>query len=1206
MSAPVERLSLQGYKSFARHTELLFEPGITAIVGPNGSGKSNVADAIRWVLGEQSYGTLRGKRTEDMIFCGSDGHRQLGMADASLTFANQEHWLPLDFAQVTIGRRAYRSGENEYLLNQTTVRLRDIAELLVKAGLSTYTIIGQGMVDRVLALNSQERRRLFEEAAGIVSYQARRGEAFRRLEETQGNLARIRDIVEEIAPRLARLARQAEDAEMQARLNRQLEEALHIWYGHRWHIGQNRLSEARAHQRRQAAQLTQARDQLRSVQQALSDLTSESAQLESELWIVSQKHQQVERHLAELGRERAVREERERLLFQRRDESAEERSALQDQESAQALRITELQSALVQLVAAGHEQQAEMERLHSVIAGLEQERSHLQVQTDALRQEAGKLSRAHAECDGEWSQLHRRRSTLVEAQAARQEAIHREQQTSSRIGEDLEATRRQQKHLGAQLSALEERIQGLYDEQETHRKHEQSLQGIAQPLEQELVRLKEQRKLLSRGRHQAYGPGVQAVLTAAREGHLAGVCGPVAGFLEVPTEWEKAVQAALGDHLQDILVEDWTAARAAIAYLTESRLGRATFLPLDALRLSPAVEAPARDGVIGWADDLVRPEADEFREVISCLLGRTLVVKDLDVAQRLMPSLMAGFRIVTLEGEILRSDGSVAGGSDLEIKSDVLALEREWRELPELESELENRLKKLAERKLAAATHRESLQRRADRLEGVARATRAAMDEQAAQAAALSLSLERSVRILEWERERAAQESKELETLIRRQVSLRDTLSGLEVRERETRDRLRRMEERWASLGTDQTKAELEAARTAYAVGQEALRRERGRLEDYIARRQQTLERIDRLAKRQSEAVAMLGELQCEIGRLEQSEVECRSSLGLLVEQEKETTESVRALRSKAQSTARAEQDVRQRIREYEGQANQAGLEVVRCEDELRRLEDRVVRDLGLTDPGELGAMYRLEKLPIQTSLPLAPPADSQPEVVGIPEGLREHIDLLRSQLRNLRRINPDAPAEYAELQGRHRFLVDQASDLETAAACLREVIAKLDQVMDSRFLETFQAVAARFEDYFSFLFEGGQAQAILTQPDDLGHTGVDVRVRPPGKREQELALLSGGERALTAVALIFAFLGVSATPFCLLDEVDATLDESNSARFRQLLEQLAERTQFVVITHNRRTIEAAGAVYGVSIDEHGVSQVVSLRLDEAAERAAS
>jgi chromosome segregation protein len=461
------------------------------------------------------------------------------------------------------------------------------------------------------------------------------------------------------------------------------------------------------------------------------------------------------------------------------------------------------------------------------------------------------------------------------------------------------------------------------------------------------------------------------------------------------------------------------------------------------------------------------------------------------------------------------------------------------------------------------------------------------------------VALETSVRALDWQRERAVKDREELSAQDKRECRLQGTLCALEQQEREVRDRLVNREERWRSLGSERARSELEAVRTAFAVGQEALRRERERLSEYRVRRQQTIRRATQLAQRESNTVDELAALQSEIHHLAQREETTSSRLLQLDQQEREIKENLCGIRSREHSLARTERDLRQRVRVCEGRANQASLAEVRCEDEIHRLQDHILRDLGPTHLDGLDEVYRFQELPTQASLPLESSVSSLPMITELPEGLVERIDLLRGRLGRLRHINPDAPAEYAELKRRYEFLSDQAADLKAAADSIRQVVAELDQVMESRFRRTFEAVAAQFAEHFSFLFGGGQAQLILTEPRDLAHTGVDVRVCPPGKREQGLALLSGGERALAAVALVFAFLSVSPTPFCVLDEVDATLDEANSARFRHLVERLAEHTQFVIITHNRRTIEAAGTVYGVSMDEDGVSQVMSLRLDE-------
>ena len=1201
MSVPLKRLDLQGYKSFARKTEFLFEQGITAIVGPNGSGKSNLADAMRWVLGEQSYSTLRGKRTGDLIFSGSEGHRRLGMAQASLIFDNETGWLPIDFSEVTISRRAYRSGENEYLLNGNRVRLRDNIELLAEAGLSqrTYTVIGQGLVDRVLTLNPQERRLLFEEAAGIVGYQARRKEALHKLEETGDNLTRVRDITAEIAPRLARLARQAEETKQQAKLSKRLEEALHIWYGYQWQAGQDRLREARSAAQQQAALLAEMQAQLQSIQQEITRLQAEAQQLQAQWSTIREEWQALERTLAELNRERAVREERERLLLQRQAEIAEERWALQSQDTTQALRITEAESVLTQLEARCRQGRTEIERLEAESANLEREHSDLQTQVRALHQRAGELAQAQAEINAEWSQLRRRRPVLLEARLVGQEAMRREREKVTALKGERRAIAQHQEELATQLSTLEEQLQGLTEEQEVLQVRREELQGIRGGLERRLARLAERRELLSRMRRQGYYPGVQAVLQAAQEGQLTGLRGPVAELLKVPPQLEKAIQAALGNvcpgdrHLQDVVVEDREAAQCAIAFLRRSRAGRATFLPLKALRPPSLVEVPQMKGVIGRADDLVSV-TEEMRGLTTYLLGRTLIVQDLEMAHHLLPTLKEGCQVVTLEGEVVRADGSLTGGSDPAAASGLLAREGEWRQLPQAEKELQRKREELDHQEHAWAARFESLRQRIAQTETDAQHLHAALAEQTAKGTSLHQALQRSVQTLDWQRERAAEREEELASLDEQKKQLQEALQGLEVEAAEIRAKVAELEEQERTSGAEEQRRELEKARTAFAVGQETLRRQRERLEEYRAQSQQIARQLKRLDNREREAKERLASLRAEMQQLAQREKECKRRLVQLAEQQKPVEERRSIIRSRQQALARIERDLQQHIRECEGQTNHSSLAVARCEDELHRLQERILQDLGLTQLKKQSGTQKSEGRGDPVGL-------EQSAFCILLSALQEDIRLLRSQLRDLRRVNPEAPMEYAELKRRHEFLTNQAADLEAAAHSLRQVVAELDRLMESRFRNTFEAVAAQFAEYFPLLFEGGQAQLALTEPQDLSQTGVDIRVRPPGKREQGLALLSGGERALTAVALIFAILTVSSTPFCLLDEVDAMLDEANSGRFRHLLERLAEHTQFIIITHNRQTIEAADTIYGISMDENGVSQVISLRLDEVA-----
>lgn len=709
-----------------------------------------------------------------------------------------------------------------------------------------------------------------------------------------------------------------------------------------------------------------------------------------------------------------------------------------------------------------------------------------------------------------------------------------------------------------------------------------------------MARLAERRALLSRMRHPRYRPGVQAVLQAAQEGQLTGLRGLVTELLKVPPQLEEAIKAALDDHLQDVVVEDWTAARRAMAFLRESRSGRATFLPLATLGVSSPMEVPQVDGVIGRADDLVSA-AEEFRELATCLLGRTLIIQDLKVVHHLLPALGEGCQAVTLEGEVVRADGSLTGGFEPETRLGLLAREREWRQLPQAEKELHRKYEKLGQQERNLSARFESLQQKTVQAEADAQYLRTALAGQTAKAASVDRALHRSVQALEWQRERSAEGEEELASLAQRESQLQEALQELEVEAAQALRKLAELEDQERTLGLEERRQDLERVRTAFTVEQETLRRQRERLEEYKARSWQIGEQFEGLASREREMVERLASLRVEMQQLAQREEECRVRQVQLTEQQKPIEERLRIIHSHQPALGRTKRDWQQRIHEYESRANRASLAVARCEDELYRLQERILQDLGLTQ------LEVSEELITQPPLPLEPVVTSLPRVAQLPEGLEADIRLVRSELRRLRRVNPEAPVEYAELKRRHDFLTHQEADLEGAAHSLRQVIAELDRAMESRFRHTFEAVAAQFAEYFPLLFEGGQAELVLTEPDNLSQTGVDIRARPPGKRERGLALLSGGERALTAVALIFAILTVSPTPFCLLDEVDATFDEANSGRFRQLLERLAEDTQLIIITHNRQSMEAADTIYGISMDENGVSQVISLRLDEVA-----
>ncbi len=1033
----LKHLTLQGYKSFATKTEFLFPTGVTAIVGPNGSGKSNVADAIRWVLGEQRMRTLRGRSTADMIFAGGRRRARAGMAEASLTLDNADGWLPIEFSEVTLTRRAHRSGENEYLLNGSRVRLRDISALLGESGLSqrAYTVVHQGLVDAALSLRPQERRTLFEEAAGISLYRGRREDALRRLDETQRNLERVHDIVGEITPRLRRLEREAERVEEHGRLVAHLERLQRTWYGYRWGRGQAALDRALE----KAAVLESSLEQ---EQQAASDLSDRLVQLRQEERELRARLRDYHRQSAdlhdqasEMRRELAVAEERARLLEVRREELLAELGPLRGQQEAQAVRVADARAQVAQL-------ERDLAERKEGVAALE----------------------------GEW--------------AAAQEQALEPARRRAQVEQELRAHRARLERLNQAL--LEARA--------------------------EAARLAGEQGALSRmqGAWTAHDEGVQALLQA----DLEGVLGPLGALIRVGPEWERAVEAALGDDLQAVVVERANVAEEAHRVL-ESAGGRLTLLPLDGLRSSPPLPPGA-----ARATDVVTcgEDCDErVRRAIDAVLGSVALCEDLAAARALLPTMPPGSRCVTRTGIILRADGALTVGRSG--TGGVRADEQARRE------------------KLAARV--EGAQRRARELEAQHRAGS----------------------------ERAAALEAKLEELARQAAVAGDEAVRVE---RET-------------LG--QARTEVAVAGEALRSQQAALQREAAVLERLRAQVAARRQRAQELEAEHADVFARAQDLRAQATQIETPLRRVRALIGPAEEQ-------LSGLQEEQTVLERQERRVHGRVRDAEARHGRGQLEVDRRRDELKLLAQRIEEDLGLVE------LELSDRVTAQTPLPLRPMVSELPVVERLPEGLREEIQRLKARLRRLGSINPNAPADYAEVLERHRFLTEQSADLETASAQLREVVAELDELMETAFLETFEAVAARFSETFTALFDGGAARLELTEPGDLMNTGVDIVARPPGKRAQRLALLSGGERALTAAALLFALLDVSPTPFCVLDEVDAMLDEANVGRFRALLEQLAEKIQFVVITHNRATIESADTIYGVSMGADGVSQTVSLKLD--------
>lgn len=1291
----LKHLVLQGYKSFARKTEFEFPTGITAIVGPNGTGKSNIADAIRWALGERSMSTLRAKSTSDMIFAGGDGRARAGMAEVALTFDNADRSLPIEYSEVTIARRAYHSGENEYLINGSQVLLREIEELLAESSLSerTYTVIGQGVVDAALALRPQERRALFEEAAGITLYRDRREKTVERLDETERNLERVRDITAEIAPRVKRLERDARQAKQHGRLRAHLERLQSTWYGYRWGQQQGALAQALERAAALRAELEERKREAEDVLQRLSQVRERESALRAELRQRYRQSADLHEEVDKAQRELAVAEERERLLGSRREELLDEIEPLEAQQREQVDRVSDLHREVESLehqLAERRERLSEVEsraaQLAQQVEEREQKRLAAENRVRGERARLEELSRGLSEAQGEISRLANERvladERVRQLESRREEVVaglqplgrEEEQQAQrvadqrTRVGELQQAVAARQRELTELERAWEafraqswesapDRVR-IVDEIRQARAELERLEEARRAASQEEAALAGELKALSRlhDTGAAYDEGVQVVLKAG----LEGVLGPLSKLIEVASEWEHAVEAVLGaglpgGALQAIVVEENSTVEQVMQVL-EGGGSRVALISLEAVRdvRGDAFPMGARS-----ARDVVTCE-DAIQPVVDALLGSVALCEDLAEARTIWSEMPPWGFCVTRDGAALGPGGVYLIG---ELGSQgLLAEQRARRKLPERLQVIRERLEALDRRRRKEKERIASLEAELAEIDRqTARAKEEKSQELQRKVGEARTAVAVATESLRAERTALERELSELERIQGRREALRQQVSRLEQEvaaqaqraeairfaletpqvgasreegDREStrglgsaggvRHRLQQAQRRCESLEQERQAAAqrvesleervdrltrqaadarreearfegdvLSEARTAVAVAEASLRNRREALE----RESRLLERLSSQVDARRERAA---ELKAERERLLDGMVTLRQTADHLGAELGDVREGIgpaetdlETLSDRQASLEEERHRAERRLRAAEELRGRAELEVERRRDDLQGLAEHIDEDLGLVE------LELDESVTAQTPLPMRPLVSALPVVEQLPEGLQEEMQFVRKRLRRLGAINPNAPAELAEVGARYDFLRDQADDLQAAIQQLRHTVSDLDAMMERAFKETFEAVADRFSEMFSDLFAGGEARLTLTEPSEPLTTGVDIVARPPGKRAQRLALLSGGERALTAVALLFSLLHVSPTPFCVLDEVDAMLDEANVGRFRTKLEELAQQTQFIVITHNRRTVESAHALYGVSMGGTAVSQVVSLKMGE-------
>ena len=1175
----LKELEIQGFKSFPDKTRLTIGEGITGIVGPNGSGKSNISDAIRWVMGETSSKQLRGAgKMEDVIFGGTQTRGAMGYASVSLTIDNTDHGLDMDADEVTIGRRYYRSGESEYSINGQSVRLKDIYELLLDTGLGRdgYAIVGQGRIAEIVAAKSGERREIFEEASGIARYRYRKNEAERRLAAAEGNLERLRDILGELERRVGPLKRDSEKAQQFLELSGQ-RKSLEVTL---WVDAIRRAKDTvRDQQRRyEAAQADYDR-----LSRSLDEYDEKSEALRAR---TQQLMLQVEESNAKI---RAITEE---------NAGSDSRIAVLNNENEHSRR--QIEEARAELSRAGEGQKgieleaeahrAAIEKLNARIAQADETAKDLDRQLDALEQQAMQsgqqrdlLNAAILRCQQAATAAQVQHATAESAanaaEARLQDARAQKQQNES----DAETAGRQQAEAADRLKQAEEAVTrldnvraGLRLKLDSRKRQQAEAADALQKAERELSAAAQRIHILEdlERNLDGYQQSVKTVMRAAGSGRLRGVLGPVAGILTVRKGYEVAIETALGFALQNIVVEDEKSARAAIAFLKAEKGGRATFLPLDTMQGSRF--SGRLTGTAEVAADLV--EADpRYQNIVNNLLGRIIVVEDLAEASAVARNLGYRNRIVTLDGQVINAGGSFTGGSTAR---SVGVFSRK-QELEELRARL-TRLQTARDTAAQAARDRKA---EADTLQ--AQLTGADSESMTAAADRLRASLE--VDRLAAAADNAARERERLE----QEIAL------FEAQLAESRAAAEQAGKDRAAAEAEQADAERQLAALGESADSLTAKREEltaaandNRLARLTAEKDVSLHQaaLETLAGRTGEAEARARELNASIEA-------CR--------------QRIRANELSVENIQRQREENRRRIADCEQAIRDANAARMQAEADSTRLaqENRALTDEREKMSGEMARLAE-RRTAAETELNSTAAklweeyqlAESEAEALCVEfqnvTELRRQVAEVRGKIRALGNVNVGAIDEYKEVKKRYDFMKAQVTDVEKSRAELNRMIGELCDEMRTLFSDSFKRINENFVHIFRELFGGGSARLYLSDPDDVLESGIEIEVSPPGKVIKNLSALSGGEQALVAISIYFAILAVNPSPFCILDEIEAALDDVNVVRYAQYLRRLTDKTQFIVITHRRGTMEAADVLYGVTMQEDGVSKILRLDLN--------
>lgn len=1181
----LKRLELQGFKSFADKTVLEFKPGITAVIGPNGSGKSNISDAIRWVLGEQSIKSLRGSTSSDVIFSGTQSRKSLGFAEVSIVIDNSDSKLPIEYNEVTVTRKLYRSGETGYFINKAPCRLKDILELFMDTGIGKdgYSIIGQGKIDEILSNKSEDRRRIFEEAAGIVKYRIRKQESEKKLEQTKLNLLRINDILSEIEANIEPLKLQAEKAKKFLDLREELkkievglflsniesyktkleeliknENIIRSQYEDE-NSKQEEVKHLKEELKGQVDKITENIENLQSIgfdsstkiEKINSDINvmqerEENNKANSERYV--QEIKEVKGHIVELEEEKKQKQDKKINLNQNREKFEKQ---LQEKEE-------ELQKLTKTLT------QKELE--------IEKKKQIIEQNTDKKYEIASQINSV----DINYENLEKRQKTVkaeLQSTISELDSIRMKKQEISKEFYEIESQR------NSELKQLEDIQSKKQEADKKLKEYDDKINNIVYNL-----RMKDSRyKFLQETEREkeGYTKSVKSLLLECEknESLKKGLHGVLANLIEAPKEYETAIEMSLGASLQNIITDTEEDAKKLIEFLRKGNLGRASFLPISSVKGKKLENIKQRgiNGIIGIASDLVKYQ-NKYEQIVLNLLGRTVIVENMDSAIALAKQNNYSFRIVTLKGDIINPSGAITGGSVTQKTVNILGRSRE---IEDLEKQINVLSKEQEEYEKQKNEYKKSIEELLSKVEKLEKNMQEIEIVYATEKQKV-ISIDENISKVEQRKEKLKQEQKQIET---------DKISNREEKrqkEAEVANLIKQIEE-------------LNSVIEEFAIGNKESQKYIDDLNFDITNLKISVSSFD-------ESNLSIDEM---IERIEQDISNSKTSINNKELQIKALEDENTALEGTIKELKNQINSIKEEVKNSSIKVEELKSKRIQSNEKLSKLEEEISSKFNvLEDLKEQIVKIDVKKTKLEQDIEsivnslweeyeITP---NNAEGYGRPSNIvlaQKQVIKIKKEIKELGSINVDSIEEYKKTKDRYEFMNEQRLDLENTIAKLRKMIQEMTETMKQQFAEKFKVINKNFNDVFVELFGGGKAELILEDETNVLECGIDIVAQPTGKKLQNMSLLSGGERALTAIALLFAILKINPAPFCILDEIEAALDDVNVYRYAEYLKKFSIQTQFLVITHRKGTMEAADAVYGVTMEENGISKLLSMRLKE-------